>query len=365
MIPYENLKLVNQSLFTEFTTKFKEVLESGWYILGNEVKSFESRWASYLGEGEVIGVASGLDALQLVLEAWDLPMNSEVLIPSNSYIATFIAVRRAGLNPIAVEPDLHSCNLDPAKLESALTNKTRVILPVHMYGKISDMNSIMRFANSHNLLVLEDCAQAHGAMLQGKKAGTFGHASAFSFYPTKNLGALGDAGAIVCKDHKLASKLRMIRNYGSAKKYVNEVPGANSRLDEFQAAFLNIKLDHLNAINSHKRRLANIYFDTIRGDMILPLKQEEYHDVYHIFQIRHKDREKVKKKLYEKNILTEIHYPIPPHHQKAMKGVLKHSYPISEELHQTVLSLPISLCHSESEVEHVANELNKISGVKS
>ena len=362
MIAYENLKLVNEVHFAELAGKFREVLESGWYILGQEVKTFERRWAEYLGVGEAIGVASGLDAIQLALEAWDLPEGSEVLIPSNSYIASFIAVKRAGLVPVGVEPDLHSCNLNPNLLEAALTPRTRVILPVHMYGKVSDMTSIMNFAHEHDLLVLEDCAQAHGAMLGGKKAGTFGHAAAFSFYPTKNLGCLGDGGAIVCSNKELAQKIRMIRNYGSSEKYVNRVPGANSRLDEIQAAFLNVKLDHLDQINRHKRELADIYFKMITGDVILPLRQDQYHDVFHIFQIRLKKRDDVKRKLLERGISTEIHYPIPPHQQQAMKGQLGDSYPVAEEIHQTVLSLPASVCHTASDIEIVANELNRIIG---
>ncbi|MCB9228511.1 MAG: DegT/DnrJ/EryC1/StrS family aminotransferase [Deltaproteobacteria bacterium] len=362
MIAYEELSKVNAPYFSELEDTFRKVLRGGWYILGQEVANFEKEWSEYLGDGECIGVASGLDALQLTLEAWDFPEGSEIIIPSNSYIAGFLAIIRAGLVPVPVEPDFHSCNLNPDLIEAALSEKTRAIMPVHMYGKVSAMGPLLKLARDHNLKILEDCAQAHGATWQGQKAGTFGDAAAFSFYPTKNLGALGDGGAIVTRDPDLADKLRKMRNYGSSVKYYNDINGANSRLDELQAAFLRIKLKSLEHLTQHKRLLAQHYLDGLKGDMILPQPEEGCLDVFHIFQIRVKNRDKIKEQLADMGIMTAIHYPVPPHKQAAMRGILKGPYPIAEEIHQTTLSLPVSAAHSIAEIKQVIQSVNTLCG---
>src|SRR4030042_34353 len=249
MIEYENLKEVNEPFFAEYKKEFTDIMQGGWYILGKAVGKFEQEFANYCGVLHCIGVASGLDALIISLKAFKFKPGSEVILPSNTYIATIISIVHCGLKPVLVEPDIMTYNIDPAKIEDALTSKTAAIMPVHLYGKMCHMDPIMEIANRHGLKIIEDCAQAHGSKYKSKKAGTFGHCNAFSFYPTKNLGALGDAGAIVTDDHELAQQVRILRNYGSKIKYYNEVVGYNSRLDELQAAFLSVKLKKLDGIN--------------------------------------------------------------------------------------------------------------------
>jgi dTDP-4-amino-4,6-dideoxygalactose transaminase len=358
MIEYENLHKTNQKFFEEFRTKFNEVLESGWFILGKQVESFEAEFAFYLGVKHCIGVGSGLDALILALDAIEFEPGSEVIVPSNTYIATIIAVIRAKLKPVLVEPDIRTYNIDPFKIEEKITSKTRAIIPVHLYGKSCDMDPIMEIAQKYNLIIIEDCAQAHGAMYKGKKVGTFG-IGCFSFYPTKNLGALGDGGAIVTNNDELAEKIRALRNYGSSKKYYNDYIGYNSRLDELQAAFLRIKLKYLDDINNHKRKLAKIYFENLSDVFVKPAVHKDYFDVYHIFNIRHPERDKIREYLFQNGIKTEIHYPVPPHKQRAFQGVIEGEYPISEEIHNTTLSLPIAYFHTEEDILKVCEVLNK------
>lgn len=358
MIEYENLHKTNQKFFEEFRTKFNEVLESGWFILGKQVESFEAEFAFYLGVKHCIGVGSGLDALILALDAIEFEPGSEVIVPSNTYIATIIAVIRANLKPVLVEPDIRTYNIDPFKIEEKITSKTRAIIPVHLYGKSCDMDPIMEIAQKYNLIIIEDCAQAHGAMYKGKKVGTFG-IGCFSFYPTKNLGALGDGGAIVTNNDELAEKIRALRNYGSSKKYYNDYIGYNSRLDELQAAFLRIKLKYLDDINDHKRKLAKIYFEKLSDVFVKPVVHKDYFDVYHIFNIRHPERDKIREYLFQNGIKTEIHYPVPPHKQRAFQGVIEGEYPISEEIHNTTLSLPIAYFHTEEDILKVCEILNK------
>lgn len=359
MIDYENLKKLNEPFFEEYQKAFKQTLESGWYILGKEVESFEQEYANYCGSRYCIGVASGLDALILALEAYEFPSQSEVLVPSNTYIATILAIIKAGLKPVLVEPNPETYNISPEGINNAINSNTKAVIVVHLYGKLCQMDQIMEIAANHGLKVIEDGAQSHGAKLFDKKSGNWGDAAAHSFYPTKNLGALGDAGAITTNDSVLADKLRYLRNYGSKIKYYNDFIGINSRLDELQACFLRIKLRHLDSINLHKRKLAQLYENHLSDRFIKPKVDTEFYDVFHIYAIRHKERDKLRQYLLEHGIKTEIHYPVPPHQQKAYKSLFQSSsYPVSEEIHQTVLSLPISFCHSLEEVSHVSNLIN-------
>lgn len=359
MIEYENLKSLNQPFFDEYRERFNEVLESGWYILGNKVSEFESGFASYCGTKYCVGLASGLDALVLALQCFDFPPGSEVIVPSNTYIATILAIYNNGLVPVLVEPDISTYNIDPSRIEERITSKTRAVLVVHLYGKACDMDPIMDIARKYNLRVVEDCAQAHGAEYKGKKTGTFGDFGAFSFYPTKNLGALGDAGAITTESVDFYHKVKALRNYGSNKKYMNDYIGTNSRLDEVQAGFLSVKLKKLNEINEHKRKLASIYQVGLRADYIKPVVEPGYFDVYHIYNIRHPERDRLRQYLLDNGIKTEVHYPIPPHQQKALSERLEGTFPISEEIHRTTLSLPISYCHGQDEIERVVDVMNK------
>lgn len=360
MIEYENLRKVNEPFFAEFRQVFSATLESGWYILGENVERFERAFAEYCGASHCIGVASGLDALILSLKSFNFPTGSEVLVPSNTYIATILAILQSGLKPVLVEPDLRTYNIDPARIGEGISDTTVAIMAVHLYGKVCEMDCITEIGRRHGLKIFEDCAQAHGARLKGKKAGTFGDCAAFSFYPTKNLGALGDAGAVVTNDSDCAAKLRSLRNYGSSKKYHNDKIGMNSRLDELQAAFLSVKLPVLDRINEHKRCLAAFYHQGLKGDFITPAIQDDFSDVYHIYNIRHERRDELKQYLEDNGILTDIHYPVPPHRQKALQGLFDGSaYPLSDEIHATTLSLPISLCHSEKDVMYVIDTLNR------
>lgn len=362
MIEYENLHNLNKPFFEEFQIKFKDVLDSGWFILGSQVNEFEINFASYNNAKYCCGVASGLDALMLALKALSLNPGSEVIVPSNTYIATILSIIQCGLIPVLVEPDIKTYNIDPTKIEEKITSKTSAVMVVHLYGKVCDMDPIINICSHYSLKLVEDCAQAHGAKYKGKFAGTFGDFGAFSFYPTKNLGALGDGGALLTNNESLNQKIRMLRNYGSNKKYYNEIIGYNSRLDEIQAAFLNIKLKHLNEINAHKRELAKLYQQELKNEFIKPELDDNYYDVYHIFNIRHTKRNLLKEHLLNSSIKTEIHYPVPPNKQLAMKGIIDHySCPITEEIHDTTLSLPISFSHTKYDIMRVIDAVNKFS----
>jgi len=358
MIEYESLLNSNKRFNEEYVNAFRSVLESGWYILGNRVKMFESEFAGFCGTKNCVGVASGLDALILALRAFDFPPGSEVIVPSNTYIASILSIVQCNLIPVLVEPELETYNIDPALIEQHITARTKAILVVHLYGKPCKMDAIMEIANRYHLPVIEDCAQAHGAKFRNKNVGTFG-IGAFSFYPTKNLGAIGDAGAITTDNDELANKFIALRNYGSVKKYHNDYLGINSRLDEVQAALLSVKLNYINEITNHKRNLASIYLQGLKKDFICPDVSADCFDVYHIFNIRHPKRDDVKEYLLKNGIKTDIHYPVPPHHQKAMRGIISGNYPISEEIHRTTLSLPISFGHTADEVSFVVSVLNK------
>lgn len=358
MIEYESLGRLNKSFEDEYVQCFRELLNSGWYILGKQVATFEEAFAQYCGTKHCIGVASGLDALMLALRCYDFPAGSEVLVPSNTYIATILSILQCGLKPVLVEPDIHTYNIDPLKIEEKITKNTKAIMVVHLYGKACDMEPIMQIAGKYKLPVIEDCAQAHGAMYKGQKVGTF-DIGAFSFYPTKNLGALGDAGAITTNDQEKKDLFMALRNYGSKIKYQNDYIGYNSRLDEIQAGLLSVKLKYLDKINRHKRDLAAIYLKELKDDFIKPSVSSDYFDVYHIFNIRHPKRDELKEYLLKNDIKTDIHYPIPPNKQKAMEGIIIGEYPISEEIHRTTLSLPISFGHTEDDIYKVVETINK------
>lgn len=350
MIPFLDLKSINAQYRAELIEACTRVIDSGWYIGGNELFQFEENFAAYCGTQYCVGVANGLDALILTLRAWielgRLKAGDEIVVPANTYIASILAISANHLTPVLVEPDTYTCNIDPKKIEAAITSKTRAILPVHLYGQIADMPAILNMAEKYNLLVLEDSAQAHGASITGKKVGNWGHASGFSFYPGKNLGALGDAGAITTNDAELAQMLKALRNYGSHEKYKNLVQGVNSRLDEIQAAMLSVKLKYLDYEIQHRRYIANLYLNGIKNPLVqLPLintNAEVYEQhVWHLFVVRTQHREALQKHLTNHGIQTLIHYPIPPHQQQAYQEWNNLSYPLTEAMHKEVLSLPI------------------------
>lgn len=343
MILPNDFKAEYKALQTEVETKVKEFFAKGWYVLGDEVKTFEQEFAEYTGTEYSIGVANGLDALFLSLKVLGIKPGDEVIVPSNTYIASVLSISHAGATPVFVEPDPVTHNMDPQKIEAAITEHTKAIMPVHLYGLISDMTAIMGIANKHNLYVVEDCAQAHGAMYDGKKAGSFGHINAFSFYPTKNLGAYGDAGAVTTNDPELAKKMQMIRNYGSEVRYQNEIIGYNSRLDELQASLLRIKLRYLDEWNQ-KRREAAQYFKTEFADKnwVWPEENAGFHHVYHQFVVQSQSRDQDMAELENLGFKCLIHYPIPPYKSNAYKDQFTgHSYPIADELAKSVFSLPL------------------------
>lgn len=367
MIPFLDLKAINAQYRDKLLAACTQVIDSGWYISGKEVEDFERKFADYCGTQYAIGVANGLDALILTLRAWKelgkLNEGDEVIVPSNTYIASILAISQNNLKPVLVEPDIHTFNIDAKKIEAAITTKTKAILPVHLYGQLAAMPEIIVIAKKYNLLVLEDSAQAHGAEIEGKKAGSWGDASGFSFYPGKNLGALGDAGAITTNDAELAHMLKAIRNYGSHEKYKNLVPGVNSRLDEIQAAILNVKLQFLDQENQYRRHIADLYLKEIQNPAIeLPLTninaETDTQHVWHLFVIRTPHREQLQKHLAEHGVQTLIHYPIPPHKQQAYQEWNNFSLPISEQIHAEVLSLPIGPTLSIDEAKQVVQLCN-------
>lgn len=364
MIPFLNLKKINQPFETAFQQKMKQFLDGGWYILGNEVKTFEADFANYCGTKHCIGVGNGLDALVLIFKAYiqlgKLQKGDEVIVPSNTYIASVLAILQADLVPVLVEPRLDTYTINPDLILEKITAKTKAILPVHLYGQLCEMEVINLITKKHNLLVIEDAAQAHGAEWNGTKAGNFGNAAGFSFYPGKNLGALGDAGAITTNDDALAEVLFSMRNYGSEVKYENEIIGVNSRLDELQAAFLNIKLQQLNSENQIRRQLAKRYLSEIKNDkIVLPLWNQSENHVFHLFVIRTANRLALQNYLKESGIETMIHYPIPPHKQKALSSSLNHLiFPITEKIHNEVLSIPLNSTLTDDEINYVISTLN-------
>jgi dTDP-4-amino-4,6-dideoxygalactose transaminase len=369
-VPFLDLKQLNQDLRSEMIQSITDVIDSGWYINGQQVKNFEAEFANFCGSKHCIGVANGLDALNITLRAWKelgkISEGDEIIVPANTYIASILAITDNKLKPILVEPDPDTFNINPINVKKFINKKTKAILQVHLYGRLAEVETINLIAQENNLLVLEDSAQAHGAEINGKKAGNWGNASGFSFYPGKNLGALGDAGAVTTNDDELASVIRAIGNYGSERKYENIYPGVNSRLDEIQAAILRIKLKGLAEEISLRRRIANIYLKNITHPLIkLPLGSEidakEFKGhVWHLFVIKLESRDSLREYLMNRQIQTLIHYPIPPHHQIAYKDsyFYKQHLPITENIHQQVLSLPISSATSEEQAYYVSEIVN-------
>lgn len=372
MIKFLDLKLINAQYRQELIVACTSVIDSGWYIHGSEVQKFEQEFAAYCGTKHCIGVANGLDALVLLFRAWKelgkLKDGDEVIVPANTYIASILAITENKLKPVLVEPDPLTFNICPDNIRSAITDKTKAILAVHLYGQLAAMPEIMDIASDHNLLVLEDSAQAHGAEVNGKKAGNWGQASGFSFYPGKNLGALGDAGAVTTNDDELAQTIRALGNYGSHKKYENLYQGVNSRLDELQAALLRVKLNYLDQEMQRRREIAIVYANGIKNSLInLPVNTESSlenlsNHVFHLFVVRAKNRLALQQHLSDSGIQTVIHYPIPPHKQQAYKQLSKLSLPLTETIHNEVMSLPISPVMTNEQVESVINACNSFKG---
>jgi len=359
-VPFLSLKPIHDEAGAALDEACRRVMRSGWYILGPEVESFEERFASYCGTKHCVGVGNGLDAMMLVLRAWGVGEGHEVIVPSNTYIATWLAVSHVGARPVPVEPDEATFNMDPDRIERAITRRTRAILPVHLYGQPADMAPIREIGKRRGLPVLEDAAQAHGARYRGKRAGALGDAAAFSFYPTKNLGAFGDAGAVTTNDDKLAGKVRALRNYGSRKRYVNEVRGVNSRLDSLQAALLGARLDKLDEWNARRSRIAKRYLVSFESTpLVLPMTGAGCVHAWHLFVVRTKRRKAFREALDARGIGTDIHYPTAPHLQRAYADLRlrKGSLPISERIHRQVVSLPIGPHMSDAEVDYVIEQV--------
>ncbi|MAZ73967.1 MAG: aminotransferase [Flavobacteriaceae bacterium] len=364
MIPFLDLHAINARFESEFQQRFQQFLDSGYYILGHNLSHFESEFANYCGTKYCIGVGNGLDALRLILEGYKilgkLKKGDEVLVAANTYIATIIAIKQAGLTPVLVEAEAKTFNFNLINLRAKISAKTKAIMPVHLYGQLAPMPEINELARQNNILVIEDAAQAHGAgNTQGKRAGNLANAAGFSFYPSKNLGALGDGGAVTTNDFSLTTAIKMLRNYGTATKYVNEILGVNSRLDEIQAAFLSVKLPKLDADNAKRRTIAKRYLSEIKTEKItLPFYDESENHVFHLFVVQVENRTDFMAYLDKNQVGHLIHYPIPPHLQKALPEFNLLKFPITEKIHQTVLSLPMSPVMSNSEVEKVIKVLN-------
>jgi len=362
-VQFLDLKNTNLNYYSEFEKSFDNVLKSGWFILGEEVKKFEEEFSSYCGVKHCIGVANGLDALILILRAYKemgiFREGDEVIVPANTYIATILAISENRLKPVLVEPDINTYLINPEKIEEVITEKTRAIVVVHLYGQTCEMDKINKIAKKYNLKVIEDSAQSHGAYYKNKRCGSLGDASGFSFYPGKNLGALGDGGAITTNDDELADLVRTIRNYGSKKKYENLVKGVNSRLDELQASLLRVKLKYLDKEIENRRKIAKFYIDNIKNNkIILPFVRKRDNHVWHLFVVRCREREKLQEYLKREGIETLIHYPIPPHKQMAYKEWNEVNLPITETIHKEVVSLPISGIMGLDKAEYVVDVIN-------
>ncbi|WP_039058581.1 DegT/DnrJ/EryC1/StrS family aminotransferase [Enterobacter sp. Bisph1] len=363
-VDFLNLQKINARDADEMLSVCKEVIDSGCYIGGEQVDEFERKFADFCGAKYCITTANGLDALNLVLRAWKLQgrlrNGDEVIVPANTYIASVLAVTENNLVPKLIEPDGNTFNITAEGIKSAITDNTKAILPVHLYGQIAPMPEIMRIADEHGLLVLEDSAQAHGAQLMGKRAGNWGHAAGFSFYPGKNLGALGDAGAVVTNNKELATAIKALCNYGSHKKYENLYQGVNSRLDPMQAAMLSIKLRRLDSDTEYRRRIADMYIKYINNPLVItPLETETSAHVWHLFVIKTIYRDQLQAWLASNGIKTLIHYPVPPHKQQAYAELNHLHYPVTERLHKEVLSLPISPVLTDEEVMYVIQKINE------
>jgi len=364
MIPFLNLKDINAQYRKDLIDACTKVIDSGWYIHGNECQAFEKEFAEYCGTKHAIGVANGLDALTLIIRAYKelgiMQEGDEIIVPANTYIASILAISENNLVPVLVEPELNTYLIDPSKIEEKITPRTKAIMPVHLYGQTCDMDNINTIAQKYNLKVIEDSAQAHGASYHNKKAGNLGDASGFSFYPGKNLGALGDGGAVTTNDDELARVIRALGNYGSEKKYEHTYKGINSRLDEMQAAILRVKLRHIDDEIKRRREVASYYLTNIKNkNIILPKVIEPKNHVWHLFVIRTHKRDELQAYLKKHGIQTLIHYPIPAHRQNAYKEWNSFHYEITDEIHKTVLSLPISGIINFKEVEYIVKQLNK------
>ena len=363
-IPFVTFKPLERELDTDIRSAFDRVYSNSWYIAGKEDAKFEKDFASYCGTGYCVGTGNGLDALMLSLKALGITEGDEVIVPSNTFIATALAVTYCGATPVFVEPDIKTYNIDPNGIESKISSRTKAIMPVHLYGQACDMDSILSIASEHNLHVVEDCAQAHGASYKGKKVGSFGITAGFSFYPGKNLGALGDSGAVVTSDKGLAEKIRALGNYGSDYKYHHIYKGNNSRLDELQAAFLLAKLPSLDKVNGNRRATAKKYLEGISNqEVILPYVNPDCLPVWHIFAIRSKRRDELEKYLKEKDIGTNKHYPIPMHLQNCYKDLRidKGCLPVAEEISNTELSIPMYYGMKDEETQYVIDMINRFS----
>jgi dTDP-4-amino-4,6-dideoxygalactose transaminase len=362
MIPFLDLKSINLAQRAELVAAFERVLDSGWFVMGKELEGFEAEYADYCGAAHCVGVANGLDALVLALRALDVGPGDEVIVPSNTYIATWLAASHLGATPVPVEPDERSFNIDPARIEAAITPRTKAILPVHLYGQPADLDAILAIARRHGLKVVEDGAQAHGARYKGRRLGAHGDVVAWSFYPGKNLGALGDGGAVTTDDPDIADRIRTLRNYGSRRKYHNEVIGTNSRLDELHAALLRAKLPALDAANAHRGVLARQYLHGLADcGLVLPVVPDWADPVWHLFVVRHPEREALARQLAEAGIGTVIHYPVAPHLQPAYAGLGlgRGTLPLSERLHAEVLSLPIGPTQTLAQTDEVIRHLRR------
>jgi dTDP-4-amino-4,6-dideoxygalactose transaminase len=359
-VPFLDVAAAYLELQREIDDAVNRVLRSGWYLLGSELENFEEEFREYCEAKHCIGVANGLDALHLILRALNIGVGDEVIVPTNTYIATWLAVTYAGATPVPVEPSELTYNIEPALIEKAITSRTKAIMPVHLYGQPADMDPINEIARRHGLKVIEDAAQAHGARYKGRRAGALSDAAGFSFYPAKNLGALGDAGAVTTNDDEIAAKVRLLRNYGSEKKYYNESKGFNSRLDELQAAILRVKLQHLDDWNARRNEVASFYLQSLASaDIVLPDVPEAVEPSWHLFVVRSHDRNTLQERLTASGVGTLIHYPVPPYLQKAY-AELKYArggFPISESMANEVLSLPIGPHMSPEQPDYVASQL--------
>ena len=361
-VPFVSFLPMERELDKELRSAFDRVFTRSWYIEGTEDEAFEKAFADYCGTEYCIGVGNGLDALMLALKALGIGDGDEVIVPSNTYIATALAVTYVGAKPVFVEPRIDTFNINPELIEAAITDKTKAIIPVHLYGQVCEMDMIMDIADKHGLKVVEDCAQAHGATYKGQRVGSFGDAAGFSFYPGKNLGALGEAGAVVTNDKNLADKVRALGNYGSDYKYHHIYKGNNSRLDEMQAAFLAVKLPHLEKINKERRNIAEKYLNGIKNDkVILPVVYEDIIPVWHIFGIRCKEKDALDEYLNHACIGTNKHYPIPIHMQECYKdlGFKEGDFPIAEEISKTELSIPMYYGMTDEEIQYVIKKINE------
>lgn len=361
-VPFVSFLPMEKELNDEIREAFDRVFTRSWYIEGAEDELFEKSFAQFVGTEYCVGVGNGLEALVLILKALEIGAGDEVIVPSNTYIATALAVTYVGARPVFVEPSISTFNINPELIENAITERTKAIMPVHLYGQPCDMDPIMDVANRYNLKIVEDCAQAHGATYKGRKIGTFGEAAGFSFYPGKNLGALGDAGAVVTNNKELSNKIRALGNYGSDYKYHHIYKGNNSRLDEMQAAFLSVKLPHLDRMNEERRRIARRYLSEIKNDrIVLPTVSDYVNPVWHIFGIRCSNRDELEEYLNRKQIGTNKHYPIPIHLQKCYDnlGFSEGDFPIAEEISKTELSIPMYYGMSEEEIDYVIQSINE------